>query len=358
MEQQKIVVAIPVRDEEAFIGRCLAALQAQSRPADAVILLLNNCTDRSAEICAQMQSAFARMDVLEVTLAPLVASAGEARRLALEYAARDVAGAEIILTTDADALPPANWVERHVAHIAAGAELVCGTIAMDAADAARIPARLHDEHEREAECLAALDELTAAIDPDPDDPWPRHQQHSGASLAFTVAALRRAGGAPHVAVGEDRALVEALRLVDARTRHATDICVTVSGRLEGRAQGGMAAAIRRRLAAPDVLADPAVEPAVDAYRRALARAALRDLWCGAPGGQALGADLLIGAPAVQRAVAQTKYFGQAWAQVQRASPVLQRRRVAVTDLVRETRTARALLAQLAERPAALEARFG
>jgi hypothetical protein len=205
---------------------------------------------------------------------------------------------------------------------------------MDARDAAEIPERLHEDHRREAACLAALDELFALVDPDMIDPWPRHQQNSGASIAVTVAALARAGGAPAVASGEDRLLIERLRLVDARIRHA-DISVSVSGRLDGRAAGGMADTIKRRLRKPDIFADERIEPAIDAYRRALARARLRAVRRNRRAALSLGRDLLISESAMRDALAQ-KYFGAVWAQVQRLSPVLQRRRLRAEDLAAET----------------------
>ena len=43
-------VAIPVRDEEDQIGGCLGALVEQSEPPDHIVLLINNTTDRSAEV--------------------------------------------------------------------------------------------------------------------------------------------------------------------------------------------------------------------------------------------------------------------------------------------------------------------
>jgi hypothetical protein len=100
-----------------------------------------------------------------------------------------------------------------------------------------------------------LDQIHALLDPDPFDPWPRHTEHSGASLAVTLEAYRRAGGIPPMAVGEDRAFAEALRRVDAHIRHAPTVRVIVSGRIIGRAAGGMADTICRRLTRPDEMLD-------------------------------------------------------------------------------------------------------
>jgi hypothetical protein len=163
---------------------------------------------------------------------------------------------------------------------------------------------------------------------------------------MTVAALQAAGGAPRVACGEDRALIEKFRLIDARIRHAPEIEVAVSGRLVGRAAGGMAEALRRRAHRPDEETDAALEPAVDAYRRVLARARLRVVRPGTQDMVALARDLLI-RPAALAAALRHGRFGAAWAAVQAASPVLRRRRVRFADLARQTHQAALLRDQLA-----------
>ena len=77
------VVAIPVRDEAERIGRCLAALARQSVPADHIVLLLNNCTDRTAEVIKQLPQAHHRIHIIECNLDEPLASAGFARALAM-----------------------------------------------------------------------------------------------------------------------------------------------------------------------------------------------------------------------------------------------------------------------------------
>jgi len=340
----KIVIAVPVKNEEERITRCLDAFLGQSQPADQIILLLNNCTDNTAATCAAYARRSGSIQIIACELPASVASAGEARRLALNAAAM-TRGAGVILTTDADAAVPPSWVEDNLRWISAGAELVCGQAVIDAQEARLIPDRLHADHQAETDCLARNDQIDALINRDPIDVWPRHQQNSGASIAMTLDILRRSGGPPRVAASEDRALIERARRVDGRIRHAPEIFVTVSGRLEGRATGGMAETIRRRMQVQDMFADAALEPAVDAYRRALAKARLRRLWLTGTGADRLAEDLLLDRAAISFA-ARAAYFGRAWAHVQKASPVLRRRLVPYRDLARETRQAEELCNQL------------
>ena len=341
-----ITVAIPLKNEEAHIGACLKSLGRQTRPFDRLVLLLNNCTDKSVEICNQFAAEKQGVEVYEQTLYGHLASAGEARRRALHLAA--VPGPEsIILTTDADAVPERRWIEKNIREMEAGAEVVCGMVQIDPRDAAEIPHELRVDDERETFLVALLDEINALLNPDPYNPWPRHQQESGASIAVRTSVLHSAGGPPHVATCEDRALIERLRMVDARIRHAPDITVQVSGRLEGRAMGGMAETMKRRIVCQDQFTDDKLEPAIDAFRRSVAQARLRAVRSGVDDGIALAKDLLID-PFSMNSMLQADFFGEAWAEIQAASPVLKRRRVAFADVARETRVALTLREKLLE----------
>jgi hypothetical protein len=328
-----VIGAIPVKNEEAQIGACLQSLCNQTRKLDRLVLLLNNCTDTTADICRQFQARIHGIEIHEVTLKAPLASAGEARRRALELAGDNERGV-LILTTDADAILPPSWVEQNIREITAGADVVCGMAEIHSQDAAMIPRALHDDDRRETFLLSILDEMMSILAPDAFDPWPRHQQQSGASIAVRSSALDFAGGPPHVSSGEDRALIEQLRLIDARVRHAPDILVHVSGRLEGRAAGGMAEAIKRRLVCQDNLTDAKLEPAIDAYRRAVARARLSAAWVQKIDAMGLAQDLLID-PGEMRRILKAEFFGRAWSSLQAVSPVLRRRRVAFADLPRE-----------------------
>jgi len=340
-KNRNLVVAIPVKNEEMLIAACLDSLARQSRQPDHVLLLLNNCTDRTSEIAHAKAATDDRIIVAECELKAPSASAGEARRLALAAAAQLAGPDGIIITTDADCLFEPDWIAKNLREIGLGADVVCGAARVIAAPGHVRSPGLQFDLAREEMYAALLDEIASLVDPDAHDPWPRHQQHSGASIAMTVKILNAAGGPPRVAAGEDRALIERFRLVDAKIRHAPDIEVAVSGRLNGRAKGGMAEALSRRAAMPDQETDAALEPAVDAYRRVLARARLRGIGSDDREAAALARDLLID-PGVMAQAVRGKTSGAAWAAVETLSPVLHRRRVKFVELARETRQAMAI----------------
>ena len=327
-----------------MIQACLQGLIEQSHIPDVILLLLNNCTDGTLEASRQMQRTAPNIKIESYDLHGKRASAGEARRLALHHAV-ELAGNGLILTTDADAVPDRTWIAENLAAMNAGADVVCGTVEMDDADALKLPHRLKSDDAREKFLLRSLDEITSLVDPEHADPWPRHQQNSGASIAVRAGLLRELGGAPHVATGEDRALIREMQRIDARIRHTPQIKVKVSGRLEGRAKGGMAETIKRRMEKPDTLLDKSIEPVVDAYRRALAKSRLRAVRDGKACGDWLANDLLIRRETLHRALI-SPYFGTAWAEIERKSPVLRRRRVPFVHQAQETRHAVALIRQL------------
>jgi hypothetical protein len=183
------------------------------------------------------------------------------------------------------------------------------------------------------------------LDPEPHDPPPRHTEASGASLAVSVDAFRRAGGIPPIASGEDRAFVRTLWMMDAKVRHDPSIEVTVSGRVEGRAPGGMADTMRRRIVQQDEFADEMAEPASDAFLRYSLRQRVRRAWRGAAD-LALADDLSL-SPVKMAAALSCRYFGGAWASLEAGSPALRRRRIRFSELPAEIETARSPLRGLA-----------
>jgi hypothetical protein len=223
-----IVVAVPIKDEEERIARCLRALCSQRDvPCYQILLLLNNRTDETATIVGEIaRSAPVPVHPVEVSLPPELANAGHARQLALEAAAELVTLDGVLLTTDADACVDPNWIALIFEHCG-GVDAIAGRIEIDQVEAVLIPSRLHEDDARECAYADLLDQIDAAINPELSDPLPRHTEHSGASIAVTLATYRRAGGIPTVALGEDRAFFAALHHIDARIRHAPEVRVMV-----------------------------------------------------------------------------------------------------------------------------------
>ena len=316
---------------------------------DAVLLLLNNCVDSTETVARNLSASLPfNIHIINHVFPPANAHAGSARRLAMRLAADlgDPGGA--LLTTDADSIVAEDWVARNLLALATGADAVCGRVDIDPTDAALIPMNLHADDARECELAELLDQIACVLDPDPADPWPRHTEAAGASIGVTVAAFMRSGGIPAVATGEDRAFVKLLARMDARIRHDPTIRVTASGRLIGRAQGGMADTIRRRIYQQDEFVDDSLEPAVDAYRRADFRRRVRLAWLDPHVGHMtrtdLAADLGIRRGALLRMLGNF-HFGSAWADIEAASPLLPRRRVRFADLPGQIAYARELLTQ-------------
>ncbi len=330
------VIAIPVRNEEGLIGACLTAIGQQSdAPRPHAILLLNNTTDRTAWVAREVAACQPlALTILEHDFPPAEQTAGHARRLVMQEAADCVRPGGVLLCTDADGRVAPDWLAANLFHIRHGADAVAGRVLLDGADAAAIPVALHEADAREVAYATILDEIACLLDPDPADPWPRHTEHSGASICVTFDTYHRCGGIPAASLGEDRAFFAALRGIDARIRHAPEVMVTVSGRVIGRARGGMADTIRRRLTAPDPFIDDALEPALDRIRRLRLRRRLR---CArAEGGLVPGiaAELCWPVRRIEAALALPS-FGAAWAVLEETCTALAPRPVPTDALEAE-----------------------
>ena len=328
-----IAVAIPVRNEEALIPACIEALGRQSCAlVFDVVLLVNNTTDGSAEAARRAAAGVPlRLTILEREFPLAEQTAGHARRLAMQAAAELCGPRGILMCTDADGRVAPDWIAANLAQIRGGADAVAGRALLDPADAASIPAALHDADARECAYAAVLDRIAALMDPDPADPWPRHTEHSGASICVTWAAWDRAGGVPAVSIGEDRAFFRALNRMDARVRHASDVCVTVSGRIAGRAAGGMADTIRRRMEMADLFLDDALEPVLDRVRRLRLRGRVRQARVDARLLPDLAEELGISRDHLAAAAAAPT-FGTAWETLERECPSLMQRPVPTARL--------------------------
>lgn len=332
-------IAIPARDEDRRIVPCLDACRAAMArwPQPGVIaLLVNNSRDRTvARALAWARKTGAPLRLAERRFPDRAAHAGTARRAAFDLARAQLETGGYLLATDADSRPDPDWVRACLAPLEAGrAAMVCGTIALDPAEFAQLPAWVTANGAVEDHYRRTALELTSLLDPDPLNPWPFHGTISGASLAMSVAAHDRIGGAPIVPYGEDRALVRRFLDHDLPVLYSDAAHVVTSCRLKGRAPGGMADTIASRLAGGPHWCDETLEPARQTWFRAQARAHLRRAFRDHRHRDEALAEAGLSADQ-RRTIPAFTGFGALWAFVETASLRLARRRMSWDEMAAE-----------------------
>jgi hypothetical protein len=354
-QQPSAIIAIPARNEAGRLERCLAAIAVQrtrcgtpiAPNAFEVLLLANNCTDATADIARRVACRLpfpAR--IIERVLPWHSATAGGARRTVMEEAARrlGVRHAEgVILTTDADSTISHTWFADNMRHLDEGADCVAGYIDAEPLEIVDLGSVFLCRGRLEDTYLSQVAEIYARCDPRSHDPWPNHRVSSGASLAVRLSAYRAVGGLPSKARGEDIAFTDLLDRNGFKVRHALDVSVVTSCRLDGRATGGAADTMRYRRDVPDAECDDDLESALQTLRRAIIRGFLRKAWQ---------------EKKFERAVRRLSHlpgsilplqaeFSDVWAELCRHHPALKRGRpLRPSDLPRQIATARLILHHL------------
>ncbi|WP_068816093.1 glycosyltransferase [Phormidesmis priestleyi] len=247
-------VIVPIRNEAATLEATLTAftnqLDLNAKPLDLdryeIILLANNCSDGSVTTARQFAQRYPRLTlhIVEKTLPPSEAYIGRVRQMLMNEAHRRLNDLghkrSVIASTDGDSQVSPTWIAAVLHEIANGADAVGGRIVLDPSGLARLHPHARACHLREVGYRSLIAELESYLDPDPCDPFPRHYQHYGASLAVTAEMYAQAGGLPLVRSPEDVALYRALLRVNARFRHSPIVRVVTSARQTGRTQIGLA----------------------------------------------------------------------------------------------------------------------
>lgn len=262
------IVCVPARNEAERLPSLMRSLQEQTwlrahKKSLQVVLVLNNCDDNSRAVV----ELFARdlfgisLHLIEVYFSPEYAHVGTARRLAMDRAFALAPNNSVLLSTDADAIPRHDWIEANLRAIASGADLVGGHIVGNEQEEASLGPRFVRRAARHLYYAKLLDRLTSVVNPLPHDPWPRHSDHTGASLAVRSEVYAAVGGMPALPFREDIAFVANACRAGYRLRHPLDVQVMVSARLDGRAAGGMSDCLKSWLAAeergvPHLVEDP------------------------------------------------------------------------------------------------------
>lgn len=230
----RVAVVIPVHNEEEYLHRALAAVEAAASSLRAaspgidvrVHVVLDSCTDGSAAITSTFTSRNRCFSAHTVAYR----SVGRSRRAgnwqALGAAADqnpDDATGLWLANTDADSVVPDNWLVRQLAMAAAGADAVLGSVEMDPAGVPRdVLSRWKLMHPFEE----------------------GHPHVFGANFGMRASAYLGAGGFPRHLSHEDKVLAGRLRERGFNVRSTGAIRVRTSGRTEARAPQGFGAYLR------------------------------------------------------------------------------------------------------------------
>ncbi|MEJ8859420.1 glycosyltransferase [Variovorax robiniae] len=213
-----IGIVIPVHNEARLLQACLDAAMAAARHPGlngeevAIVVVLDDCTDGSADIVAGYPVESLAMTARNVGL---VRAAGAERLLAR--------GARWLAFTDADSRVSADWLAQQLRQCA---DVVCGTVAVeDWSDHRHHATQLEDHFKRTYS--------------DADG----HRHVHGANLGLSAGAYRSVGGFLPLASSEDVALVEALQAAGATIAWSAAPRVITSARRVARAPAGFAAAL-------------------------------------------------------------------------------------------------------------------
>ena len=221
-----------------------------------------------------------KLHIVEKTLPIADAHIGRVRQMLMNEAYRRLSELghkrSVIASTDGDSQVSPTWIAAILHEIAQGADAVGGRIVLDPSGLACLSAHARACHLREVGYRSLIAELESYLDPDPHNPFPRHYQNYGASLAVTAEIYAQAGGLPLVRSPEDVALYQALLRVNARFRHSPIVRVVTSARQTGRTQMGLANQLSEWTAMGQ---QPFLVESIEAIViRLCARQQLRNLW--------------------------------------------------------------------------------
>lgn len=250
-------IVLPVRDEAELLAKNLASfafqLGADNRPLDPklyeIIILANNCRDRSAAIACdwQRKNRHLNIHVAETEICRENSNIGFVRGWLMTEAwrrlRRNRRGGGLILTTDADTTIASDWLAANLREISGGADAVGGRILIGADELEEMNEKARRFYLLDTAYRLLAAEIEARLDYVAHDYLPRHHQHFNASFAVTTAAFERAGGVPKVRCLEDVAFYHALLRVDARFRHSPRARVETSARHRGRTETGLSTQI-------------------------------------------------------------------------------------------------------------------
>ncbi|MET0375036.1 MAG: glycosyltransferase [Rhizorhabdus sp.] len=232
-----VAVCVPARNEADALPQFFVALERLDREgiAPTLCLVLDSCDDRSAAVAGDY-AARASLPVRVEQVSSAEPNAGLARHRAMLLGERALKGNGLLLTTDADSVPAADWLQTMVSAFR-HADVVAGKVVRTVTR----PNPMQDRLERYYEALYAT---RRAIDPVAWEATATHHQTSGANLGIAVRHYRMLGGFQSIAAGEDARLVDDAARAGLRVRRDAASVVYTSDRRTGRVAHGFAGGLR------------------------------------------------------------------------------------------------------------------
>jgi hypothetical protein len=238
-----VVVVVPAHDEEQTIAGTLRTVTDSLEHARhhrlvdraSIQVVAHRCQDRTA---ATARAAVGDLHHAQVTSDESSRTVGQVRDKAARRGLatlRSRADATWVLSTDADTHVGTTWVADILT--TARRDRTVGVVGLADLDHWAGNADGHTDYQLLLASKMRPGTLHA------------HDHVYGANLGVRADAYLDVGGFPDVRVGEDQALVDALTARGHRLSRTTEVRVVTSGRLRGRAPGGLADHLAR-LAAP------------------------------------------------------------------------------------------------------------
>lgn len=193
-----ISVIVPGRNEAANIDACIRALLIQDHPKDLLEIIVVD--DHSTDQTARIVESYADRGVRLIQLSKTTPSA-QGKKAAITRGVTAARGS-VILTTDADCIPPVSWVRRMSAcRKQTDAAFVSGPVMFRGTNRALDIFQTLD--------FLSLQGITAA-----SVSAGFHGMSNGANMGFTRAAFDAVGGfegIDHIASGDDMLLMQKIQ---------------------------------------------------------------------------------------------------------------------------------------------------
>jgi glycosyltransferase involved in cell wall biosynthesis len=221
MKHQRVIVAIPARNEEASIRQCIQSVDQAAAEIPVPVLVVvaaDTCSDDTYAAARDTPTEFCSVVVIEGTWG----RAGAARAAAVQHGISAVSenGSVWIANTDADCVVPPLWLRIQL-ELASDLDVIAGIVELDPV----------------ATAPAVFEAFTASYVVDADD----HPHVHGANIGICSAAYLAVGGwCSQTVVGEDHVIWNALRDLGHRVRQTTRLRVLTSARTRSRVVGGFA----------------------------------------------------------------------------------------------------------------------